>query len=72
MNKQNIEQAVGLVNEVIEAGEEPTMNQLMAVYEAVSETLSQPQFQDNPQQQGGRDDGMMKRMEMMLGEQQMS
>ena len=69
---ENIEQAVGLVNEVIEAGEEPTMNQLMAVYEAVSETLSQPQFQDNPQQQGGRDDGMMKRMEMMLGEQQMS
>ena len=63
---ENIEQAVSLVDETIAAGQEPTMNQLMAVYEAVSETLSQPQFQDEPQQQGGRDEERMKRMEMML------
>ena len=63
---ENIEQAVALVDEAIAAGQEPTMNQLMAVYEAVSETLSQPQFQDEPQQQEGRDEERMRRMEMML------
>jgi len=67
---EKIEQAVALVDESIEAGEEPTMNQLMAVYEAVSETLSQPQFQDEPEAPG-REQEMMARMEMMLGGQQM-
>ena len=67
---EKIEQAVALVDETIEAGEEPTMNQLMAVYEAVSETLSQPQFQDEPEVPG-REQEMMARMEMMLGGQQM-
>jgi len=68
---EKIEQAVALVDESIEAGEEPTMNQLMAVYEAVSETLSQPQFQDEPEAPG-REQEMMARMEMMLGGQQMA
>jgi hypothetical protein len=67
---EKIEQAVALVDDTIEAGEEPTMNQLMAVYEAVSETLSQPQFQDEPEAPG-REQEMMARMEMMLGGQQM-
>tara|TARA_E500000305_G_scaffold45832_2_gene35654 strand:+ start:12793 stop:13824 length:1032 start_codon:yes stop_codon:yes gene_type:complete len=69
---ESIEQAVELVDDVIRAGEEPTMNQLMAVYEAVSKTLSQPQFQDEPQQGGNKEQEMMRRMEMMLGGEQMA
>jgi hypothetical protein len=63
---ENIEQAVALVDDTIASGQEPTMNQLMAVYEAVSETLSQPQFQDETQQQGGGDEERMRKMQMML------
>jgi len=69
---KNIEEAVELVDDVIKAGEEPTMNQLMAVYEAVSKTLSQPQFQDEPQQGGNKEQEMMRKMEMMLGGEQMA
>ena len=69
---ESIEQAVELVDDVIRAGEEPTMNQLMAVYEAVSKTLSQPQFQDEPQQGGNKEQEMMRKMEMMLGGEQMA
>jgi hypothetical protein len=63
---ENIEQAVALVDDTIASGQEPSMNQLMAVYEAVSETLSQPQFQDETQQQGGGDEERMRKMQMML------
>lgn len=68
---KNIEEAVELVDDVIKAGEEPTMNQLMGVYVAVSKTLSQPQFQDGPGE-GSEEDVMRARMEMMLGEQQVA
>ena len=47
---EDIENAVAVVDQAIEAGGEPSMEDLMAVYEAVSDTLSQPQFQDEQQE----------------------
>lgn len=61
-----IEDAVDIVDETIKSGGQPTMEQLMAVYEAVSETLSQPQFQDEGE---SKKDEMRSRMEAMLSEQ---
>ena len=61
-----IEDAVNTVDEIIKSGEQPTMEQLMAVYEAVSKTLSQPQFQDEGE---SKKDEMRSRMEAMLSEQ---
>ena len=66
-----IEGAVEAVDEAIKSGEQPSMEQLMDVYKAVSETLSQPQFQDGPGE-GSKEDMMRARMEMMLGEQQVA
>ena len=66
-----IEGAVAAVDEAIKSGEQPSMEQLMDVYKAVSETLSQPQFQDDPGE-GSEEDMMRARMEMMLGEQQVA
>ena len=63
---ENIEEAVDVVDETIKSGEQPTMEQLMAVYEAVSQTLSQPQFQDEGE---SKEDEMRSRMEAMLSEQ---
>ena len=61
-----IEDAVDIVDETIKSGGQPTMEQLMAVYEAVSQTLSQPQFQDEGE---SKKDEMRSRMEAMLSEQ---
>ena len=60
---ENIEEAVAVVDQAIESGEQPSMDQLMAVYESVSETLSQPQFQD--EQQAPKADEARQRMMMM-------
>ena len=53
-----IESAVEVVDDVVKAGKEPTMDQLMALYEAVSGILSKPQFQDEDDKQP-QDDRMM-------------
>lgn len=62
---ENIEEAVAVVDQAIESGEQPSLEQLMAVYESVSETLSQPQFQDKQQAPEASEE--RKRMMMMLG-----
>ena len=46
---EEIENAVAGVEQAVEAGGEPPLEALMALYEAVSKTLSQPQFQDEQQ-----------------------
>jgi hypothetical protein len=48
---EDIENAVAMVDQAVESGQEPSMEALMALYEAVSKTLSQPQFQDGEQQE---------------------
>jgi len=66
---ENIETAVAEVDKKVQSGEEPSMEALMALYEAVSGVLSKPQFQD--EQQAPEVDSAKERMMMMLegGEQ---
>tara|TARA_B100000424_G_C22911750_1_gene485060 strand:- start:76 stop:1092 length:1017 start_codon:yes stop_codon:yes gene_type:complete len=65
-----IEDAVEVIDETVKSGEKPTMDQLMALYEAVSKTLSQPQFQDS--EESSEKDMMRQRMEMMMSGKQMA
>jgi hypothetical protein len=69
---EEIENAVAIVDQAIEAGGQPSMEDLMAVYEAVSETLSQPQFQDEQQASPQADPAKEKMMMMLEGGQQMA
>ena len=69
---EEIENAVAIVDQAIEAGGQPSMEDLMAVYEAVSETLSQPQFQDEQQASPQADPTKEKMMMMLEGGQQMA
>ena len=46
---EEIENAVAEVEQAAQSGGEPPLEALMALYEAVSKTLSQPQFQDEQQ-----------------------
>jgi hypothetical protein len=66
---QEIEGAVAIVDQSIQSGKEPTHDELMAVYEAVSGVLSQPQFQDEamPAQGGGGSEE--ERMMMLMNNQ---
>jgi hypothetical protein len=67
---EKIEDAVEVIDETVKSGEKPTMDQLMALYEAVSKTLSQPQFQDS--EEPSEKDAMRERMEMMMSGKQMA
>jgi hypothetical protein len=49
-----IESVVEVVDNAVKAGKQPSMEQLMAVYEAVSGILSKPQFQDEGEAEGQR------------------
>ena len=62
---EDIENAVAAVDQAVESGQEPSKEALMALYEAVSKTLSQPQFQD-VEQQGPPVDPAQERMLAML------
>ena len=43
---EEIHMAYKGVEQIVESGEEPTMDQLMALYEAVQSVFSQPQFNE--------------------------
>ena len=61
---EEIESAVAVVDQAIEAGGEPPVEALMALYEAVSGVLSQPQFQDGQQESSSPEqDNMMAFLE---------
>ena len=61
---EEIESAVAMVDQAVEAGGEPPMEALMALYEAVSGVLSQPQFQDGQQESSSPEqDNMMAFLE---------
>tara|TARA_R110000744_G_scaffold20417_1_gene53535 strand:- start:2081 stop:3154 length:1074 start_codon:yes stop_codon:yes gene_type:complete len=61
---EEIENAVAMVDQAVEAGGEPPMEELMALYEAVSGVLSQPQFQDGQQESSSPEqDNMMAFLE---------
>lgn len=61
---EEIENAVAIVDQAVEAGGEPPMEALMALYEAVSGVLSQPQFQDGQQESSSPEqDNMMAFLE---------
>ena len=61
---EEIESAVAMVDQAVEAGGEPPMEALMALYEAVSGVLSQPQFQDGQQESSSPEqDNMMSFLE---------
>ena len=69
---EEIESAVAMVSQAVEAGGEPPMEALMALYEAVSKTLSQPQFQDGPQNSPEVDPAKERMMMMLEGGEQMA
>ncbi len=69
---EEIESAVAMVDQAVEAGGEPPMEALMALYEAVSKTLSQPQFQDGPQNSPEVDPAKERMMMMLEGGEQMA
>jgi hypothetical protein len=69
---EDIENAVAVVDQAIEAGGEPSMEDLMAVYEAVSDTLSQPQFQDEQQASPQADPAQENMMAFLGGGEQMA
>ena len=61
---EEIESAVAVVDQAVEAGGEPPVEALMALYEAVSGVLSQPQFQDGQQESSSPEqDNMMAFLE---------
>ena len=61
---EEIESAVAIVDQAVEAGGEPPVEALMALYEAVSGVLSQPQFQDGQQESSSPEqDNMMAFLE---------
>jgi len=68
---EDIENAVAMVDQAVEAGQEPSKEALMALYEAVSKTLSQPQFQDGEQQESSSPE-QERMMAMLDGGQQMA
>jgi hypothetical protein len=68
---EDIENAVAAVDQAIESGQEPSKEALMALYEAVSKTLSQPQFQDGEQQESSSPE-QERMMAMLDGGQQMA
>ena len=68
---EDIENAVAAVDQAVESGQEPSMEALMALYEAVSKTLSQPQFQDGEQQESSSPE-QERMMAMLDGGQQMA
>ena len=43
---EQINMAYKGIEQIVESGEEPTMDQLMALYEAVQSVFSQPQFNE--------------------------
>ena len=43
---EQINMAYKVIEQIVESGEEPTMDQLMALYEAVQSVFSQPQFNE--------------------------
>jgi hypothetical protein len=67
---EDIENAVAAVDQAIESGQEPSMEALMALYEAVSKTLSQPQFQDGEQKGPPVDPAQERMLAMLDGGQQ--
>ena len=69
---EEIESAVAVVDQAVEAGGEPPMEALMALYEAVSKTLSQPQFQDGQQDSPEVDPDKERMMMMLEGGEQMA
>ena len=68
---KDIENAVAMVDQAVEAGQEPSKEALMALYEAVSKTLSQPQFQDEGQPESPSPE-RERMMAMLDGGQQMA
>ena len=68
---EDIENAVAAVDQAVESGQEPSKEALMALYEAVSKTLSQPQFQDGEQQESSSPE-QERMMAMLDGGQQMA
>lgn len=68
---EEIESAVAVVDQAVEAGGEPPMEALIALYEAVSKTLSQPQFQDGQQDSPEVDPDKERMMMMLEGGEQM-
>tara|TARA_R110000796_G_scaffold52979_4_gene124665 strand:+ start:2632 stop:3873 length:1242 start_codon:yes stop_codon:yes gene_type:complete len=68
---EDIENAVAMVDQAVESGQEPSKEALMALYEAVSKTLSQPQFQDGEQQESSSPE-QERMMAMLDGGQQMA
>jgi len=69
---EEIESAVAVVDQAVEAGGEPPMEALIALYEAVSKTLSQPQFQDGQQDSPEVDPDKERMMMMLEGGEQMA
>jgi hypothetical protein len=69
---EEIESAVAMVSQAVEAGGEPPMKALMALYEAVSKTLSQPQFQDGQQDSPEANPAKERMMMMLEGGEQMA
>ena len=69
---EEIESAVAMVDQAVEAGGEPPMEALMALYEAVSGVLSQPQFQDGQQDSPEVDPDKERMMMMLEGGEQMA
>ena len=69
---EEIESAVAMVSQAVEAGGEPPMEALMALYEAVSKTLSQPQFQDGQQDSPEANPAKERMMMMLEGGEQMA
>ena len=69
---EEIESAVAVVDQAVEAGGEPPMEALMALYEAVSKTLSQPQFQDGQHDSPEVDPDKERMMMMLEGGEQMA
>ena len=68
---EDIENAVAAVDQAVESGQEPSKEALMALYEAVSKTLSQPQFQDEGQPESPSPE-RERMMAMLDGGQQMA
>lgn len=69
---EEIESAVAIVDQAVEAGGEPPVEALMALYEAVSGVLSQPQFQDGQQNSPEVDPDKERMMMMLEGGEQMA
>ena len=69
---EEIESAVAVVDQAVEAGGEPPMEALIALYEAVARLLSQPQFQDGQQDSPEVDPDKERMMMMLEGGEQMA